>query len=380
MEALGQLTAGIAHNFNNLLQAIVGSLELAQTESLSAVADDAVTLALDTTRRAGGLITQLMIFTRPNSRRTQRSIDLARVAQDVVSICKKTFDRRIEINVDINPGQYAIGDSMQLEQAVLNLCINARDALEEVERTDPTIRVGLETLEVDRPTAVGPAKRGLFTRLTVSDNGPGMDQEMKAKIFDPFFTTKEIDRGTGLGLSTVFGIVRDHGGWIDCDTEPGVGTRFSVYLLASPAQDEPRPITRTSETTGTETILIIEDEEMIRYTVQHMLEAKGATRRWSPSTEARGWSCSIGNGNTSIWSCSTSSSLRHVTTWRVSSRASNRGESITSRNPSRRNKSSFVSKPIWKELSSRVGWRPSAGSGSMVLIAGEPGSGKSRMA
>jgi signal transduction histidine kinase len=277
MEALGQLTAGIAHNFNNLLQTIVGSLELAQTQDMPDEADDAVTQALDTTRRAGELIAQLMIFARPNSRRTQRAIDLAKVAQDVVSICKKTFDRRIEIVVDIKPGQFAIGDSMQLEQAVLNLCINARDALEEVERNDPTIRLGLETLKVDRPTAAANAGSGLYARLSVSDNGIGMDQEIKEKIFDPFFTTKEIDRGTGLGLSTVFGIVRDHGGWIECDSEPGIGARFNVFLPAAPAQTERRAVSREAETTGTETILIIEDEEMIRYTAQRMLEAKGYT-------------------------------------------------------------------------------------------------------
>ena len=241
------------------------------------MADDAVTQALDTTRRAGELIAQLMIFARPNSRRTQRAIDLAKVVQDVVSICKKTFDRRIGIVIDIKPPQFAMGDSMQLEQAVLNLCINARDALEEVERNDPTIRLGLETLKVDRPTAAANSGSGLFSRLSISDNGPGMDQEMKEKIFDPFFTTKEIDRGNGLGLSTVFGIVRDHGGWIECDSEPGVGTRFNVFLPAAPAQAERRAVSREAETTGTETILIIEDEEMIRYTAQRMLEAKGYT-------------------------------------------------------------------------------------------------------
>ena len=278
MEALGELTAGIAHNFNNLLQAMVGNLEMAQSQELPAIADDGVKQALEMTRRAGELIAQLLLFARPNSRRSQRAIDVAKVTDDVVSICNRTFDRRIGVVADIRPRQFAIGDSMQLEQIVLNLCINARDALDEVERSDPTIRIDLETVDVDRHTARGKPVGGRYVRLRISDNGPGMDQEMQAKIFDPFFTTKEIDRGTGLGLSTVFGIVRDHGGWIECDSELDVGTRFSVYLpAASTPDEEPSPVSRVSAAGGSETVLIIEDEEMIRYTAQHILEAKGYT-------------------------------------------------------------------------------------------------------
>jgi two-component system cell cycle sensor histidine kinase/response regulator CckA len=281
MEALGQLTAGIAHNFNDLLQAIVGSLEVAQSQNMPTVSDEAITQALDTTRRAGELIAQLMIFARPNSRRTHetftptKAIDLAKVVSDVVSICSRTFEPRIEILTTIKPNQYAIGDSMQMEQVVLNLCINARDALAEVERNDPTIRVDLETVDVDDRSTAGDAKSGRYACLSVSDNGPGMDQETQAKIFDPFFTTKEIPGGTGLGLSTVFGIVRDHRGWIDCDSELGVGTRVSLYLPTSEAPDVLSPVTHVSATSGTETILIIEDEEMIRHTAQQMFEAHG---------------------------------------------------------------------------------------------------------
>ena len=275
MEALGQLTAGIAHNFNNLLQAIIGNLEMAQSHGMPDVAEEGVSQALEMTRRAGELIAQLMIFARPNARRSQRAIDITKVTSEVVTICERTFDRRIGIIPDVQPNQFAIADSMQLEQVVLNLCINARDALEEADCRDPTIRVDLRTVDVDREATRG--SEGRFVRLRVSDNGPGMDEEMQERIFDPFFTTKEIDRGTGLGLSTVFAIVRDHGGWIDCDSEPGVGTRFSVYLPASPTQDEPPVTSRISAAGGSETILIVEDEEMIRYTAQHMLEAKGYT-------------------------------------------------------------------------------------------------------
>lgn len=274
MEALGQLTAGIAHNFNNLLQGIIGNLEMAQAAEMAAITGEGVKQALEMARRAGELIAQLMIFARPNSRRSQRAINITKITSDVVTICDRTFDRSIAIVADIQPRQFVIGDSMQIEQIVLNLFINARDALEEVDRSDATIRVDLATVDLDRQTARG-GGGGHFVRLRVSDNGPGMDQETQARIFDPFFTTKEIDRGTGLGLSTVYGIVRDHGGWIDCDSELGVGTRFTVHLPASPTEDEPPAVSRVSAAGGSETILIIEDEEMVRYTAQHMLEAKG---------------------------------------------------------------------------------------------------------
>jgi len=198
MEAVGQLTAGIAHNFNNMLQSILLNLELAAARApvkLQASLNEAIEEGL----RAAEMIRQLMIFGRRPPAGPYGCFDLGAVVENTAEICRKTFDRRIslrtQVEEDLPP---ALGDPTQIQQVLLNLCLNARDALEAA-GDDPLIEVR---------AGLGPAENGLW--VEVEDNGCGMDEETRERVFEPFFTTKEVGKGTGLGLATVYAIVRDH--------------------------------------------------------------------------------------------------------------------------------------------------------------------------
>ena len=237
MEAVGQLTAGIAHNFNNMLQGVVSNLELAQLDA-DARMMPTLDSALEATHRTAEMVQQLLMFSRLGMRTRHRIVDLVKIVRDTEAICLKTFDRKISLTVDWRPLPPATGDSIQLQQVFLNLCINARDALEEVRHPAPAIQLDLETAHIT--PAVYPALQpGPYLVVHISDNGTGMDEKTRKRIFEPFFTTKSVDRGTGLGLSTAFGIVKDHKGWIECKSSVGSGTRFSVVLpVASPQLSE----------------------------------------------------------------------------------------------------------------------------------------------
>ena len=277
MEAIGQLTAGIAHNFNNMLQGIVSNLELAQLETGQKKIKTTLDNALQSSQRAAEMVQQLLMFSRQGMRAGHRTVDVVKVIRDTEAICLETFDRKISLTVDWRPMPPTVGDSMQLQQVFLNLCINARDALEESDQSAPAIQIELDATEISAEDVYPETAPGPYLLVRVRDNGDGMDEETRKRIFEPFFTTKSVDRGTGLGLSTAFGIVRDHKGWIECDSEPRSGTRFSIYLpVATRAVPEPEP-QQPESVRGTETILVIDDEEMVRNTAQQMLELRGYT-------------------------------------------------------------------------------------------------------
>jgi CheY-like chemotaxis protein len=200
------------------------------------------------------------------------------VVSNVEGICRRTFDRGIRIRAELGDVPPVDGDSLQLEQVVLNLCINARDALEEGGTDGPLVCLSSEAVDVDETTAPEGIGHGSFVRLRIRDNGPGIDAETRKRIFEPFFTTKDVDRGTGLGLSTALGIVQDHGGWIECDSQEGAGTVFDLYFpesTSAPAPVETSPA--DSDTSGTETVLVIDDEEMVRHTAVKLLRRQGYT-------------------------------------------------------------------------------------------------------
>ncbi len=293
MEAVGTLAGGIAHDFNNLLTGILGSLDIAQRavpDSCQGAAGP-ISDAIRASERAVALIRQLLDFSR-RSPSERRPVNLANVVREVVTLFSQTIDRRIEITSSIEDGlPLALVDPNQVHQVLMNLCVNARDAiLESLEGIDARgsrpltgywIYVRVENVLVDDEYCrLFPyARKGRFIRLSIGDNGAGMDEALQRRIFEPFFTTKKMGRGTGLGLSTVYGIVKQHNGWINLDSHPGKGTTFCVYFPEaegaveeeSPREDTSRPVE------GKETVLFADDEGLIRDLGRMVLESFGYT-------------------------------------------------------------------------------------------------------
>ncbi|MEW6721042.1 MAG: PAS domain S-box protein [Thermodesulfobacteriota bacterium] len=290
MEAVGTLAGGIAHDFNNLLTGILGSLDAAQRRVApeSGVAGP-IADAIRASERGVHLIRQLLDFSR-RSPSEARPVDLGNVVREVVTLFSQTIDRRIEITASIEEGlPPALADPNKVHQVLMNLCINARDAiLETLDAKDASanrpltgywIYVRAESVAVDDDYCrIFPyARKGRFVRLSIGDNGAGMDDALQRRVFEPFFTTKKMGRGTGLGLSTVYGIVKQHNGWINLDSRPGKGTTFCAFFPeAEGAVAEPeRPVDTSRPMEGTETVLFVDDEELIRDLGRMVLESYG---------------------------------------------------------------------------------------------------------
>jgi len=273
METVGLLTAGVAHNFNNMLQGIVSNLELARIDAGQDIAS-LIGGAMDTAGRATEVVQELLSFSRGNRRAELGPVDVTTIIHDTEAMCSRSFARDIRVVVEPCSSPPVLGDALLLQQVFLNLCINARDALEESGQSMPTIRLRWEVVETQDESAA--PEVGACVRIDVIDNGPGMDNQTRDRVFDPFFTTKPVGKGTGLGLSTADGIVRDCGGWIECASAPGLGSRFSVFLPAAltvqPPAEESLPVAGTR---GSETVLIVDDEPAIRHTAQRMLQLRG---------------------------------------------------------------------------------------------------------
>ena len=258
MEAVGQLTAGIAHNFNNLLQGIIASLaaaKLGAPEGLKKHLADAE----NTSQRGADIVKQLMLFTRADGSTESTPVDIVKVLDDTVAICHRTFDRKITVTLQPQKRPLiVIGDAGQLQQVFLNLCLNARDALATIEHGEPAIVIEAGDFAV-------PGERH-YVEVSVADNGTGIPDRAKERIFEPFFTTKQVGEGTGLGLATAFGIVRQHDGSISCVSEVGKGSKFNVRLpiVDDPAEDGGIPDESQTPARGNETVLVIDDEAVIR--------------------------------------------------------------------------------------------------------------------
>jgi PAS domain S-box-containing protein len=267
MEAVGRLTAGIAHNFNNMLSVILPNVSLCRMELRDDSALDGrladVQLAAN---QAAEMVRQLMLFARSGLLAPKLPIDPVAVARRTLEICRNTFERKIGVELDAGPDvpwvTFAPG---QLDQVLLNICLNARDALEDAHTSAPKI-----TLHIER------GARGQV-RIRIGDNGPGMDEATRLRAFEPFFTTKEIGRGTGLGLSSAYAIVSEHGGEIRCQSRLGYGTSFELDLPASahasvaqPRGEQPRP-----EPQAAGTLLLVDDEPLVRRALRALLERAG---------------------------------------------------------------------------------------------------------
>jgi PAS domain S-box-containing protein len=278
MEAVGRLAGGVAHDFNNVLTAIAGYAELLR-EDLSA--DDArradVEEILRASERAAELTHQLLAFSRRQVL-APRVLDLNAVVGDLDKMLRRLIREDIELRTALAPELGAVrADPGQLEQVILNLVVNARDAMPNGGKlTIETANAELdESYALDHPTVVA----GPHVMLAVSDTGVGMDATTQARIFEPFFTTKERGKGTGLGLATVYGIVQQSGGHIWLYSEPGRGATFKIYLPRvdqAPEHLAPAPGAHEAPR-GTETVLLVEDDETVRTLTRKRLEALGYT-------------------------------------------------------------------------------------------------------
>jgi CheY-like chemotaxis protein len=280
MEAVGRLAGGIAHDFNNLLTIIKGYTELAlmRAKGLPELKTDIERIE-DASERASGLVRQLLAFSRRQVLQP-KVLDLNAIVLGLDKLLRRLMDGDIEmLTVADQPVGAIKADPGQIEQVIMNLVVNARDAMPDGGR----LVVETANVELDAPYARDHAtvRAGRYVLLAVSDTGLGMSAETVGHIFEPFYTTKENGRGTGLGLSTVYGIVKQSGGYVWVYSEPGRGTTFKVYL---PRVDEAVEVlpggTLTVENRvrmGTETILLVEDEPDLRELTRMVLAEKGYT-------------------------------------------------------------------------------------------------------
>jgi len=273
IEAIGNLSSGIAHDFNNLLTVINGHAEFALMKmEKNHPLQKEVKSILGAGKRAENLIKQLLAFSRKQVYEA-KVIDVNRVITGLDKMMRRLIGEDIQMEMHIGSDIPMIkADPTQIEQILMNLIVNARDAVKE--RAESTAeaekRIIIETGRVyldESYTAGHPgAQEGLFVLLIVSDTGMGMDAEAKEKIFEPFFTTKEKGKGTGLGMSTVYGIVKQNNGNIYVYSEPGQGTTIKVYWPSTAEVKAPEAagIIKEDILTGKETILLVEDDEQVR--------------------------------------------------------------------------------------------------------------------
>ncbi len=275
MEAIGTLAGGIAHDFNNLLGGILGyasygKMLLPENHTVYRHLEVIETSA----ERAAQLVQQMLGFSRGGKYEVKR-VNCNMVVEEVVKLLSRTIDKSISIETRLCPDLAPVlADMVQIQQVALNMCINARDAMPHGGR----LLLETENVRLDQVYArkhLG-AVPGEYVLMSISDTGTGMDPEVKKRIFEPFFTTKEKGKGTGLGLAMVYGIVKNHGGYVNFYSEKDMGTRFNVYLpVAEEGADDIPAARQKTMPGGKETILLIDDEEVIRDLGKEVLETLG---------------------------------------------------------------------------------------------------------
>jgi signal transduction histidine kinase len=278
LESIGQLAAGIAHDFNNILTIVGGySTMLLEEKMVEGPAREPVEQIALATQRAVNLTRQLLLFSRKQVMQPA-PLDLNDVIGSVTKFLRRILGADIRLHFNYSPHlPMTIGDSGMIEQIILNLAVNARDAMPR----GGSLTVGTNTIDINpqHKRYNSEAHTGRFVCLRVSDTGTGIPPETMAHIFEPFFTTKEVGRGTGLGLATVYGIVKQHQGWVEVLSEPGKGSTFRVFLpaMTESAEVEDAPPETTENRGGTETILVVEDEPELRALVCLILRQNGYT-------------------------------------------------------------------------------------------------------
>lgn len=283
MQAIGQLAGGVAHDFNNLLQAILGNCDLLMMRhpvgdpsfaELNEVRQNSV--------RAAALVRQLLAFSRQQALQP-KVILLSETVTDLSLLLRRLVGERISVQVEHGTDLWPVhADEGQLANAIINLVVNSRDAMPP---EGGTVRIRTANITHDHPQVLvtGQMRSGDYVLIEISDTGCGIPKENLEKVFEPFFTTKPVGHGTGLGLSTVYGVVKQTGGFINVTSEPGAGTVFSIYLprhlgpvVADNSADELEKLS-TRDITGQETILLVEDDEAVRSFAARALKMRGYT-------------------------------------------------------------------------------------------------------
>jgi nitrogen-specific signal transduction histidine kinase/ActR/RegA family two-component response regulator len=292
MEAIGRLAGGIAHDFNNLLTAILGYARFALNRL---PAGDPIAADVTEIHRAGeraAMLTQQLLAYSRRQMLQPTVLDMNETVTNLVSLLGRLLGEHIELVLTLRPGSGAIlADRASLEQVVVNLAVNARDAMP----TGGRLTIATEPVELGsvRPEPLAHLTPGTYVRLSVSDTGHGMDAETMAQVFEPFFTTKEVGKGTGLGLAMVFGTVSQSGGGVTVASAPGQGASFSLYFPQAVAPTLGAPAILPPVAGGRETILLVEDEPAVLE-----LAARGLTERGytvvatSAPTQAEAWATS----------------------------------------------------------------------------------------
>ena len=276
MESIGRLAGGVAHDFNNLLTAILGNTELLmQSEQPDSPMYEDLKEIKDTSERAAALTRQLLAFSRRQVLE-ERIVDIGDVLRNIDKLLQRLIGEDIDFTVKLPDNLWRIKiDTAQVEQVFINLAVNARDAMPD--GGSLIIEAANINREGDYSEDRAEFAPGDYILISVTDTGTGMDEATKARIFEPFFTTKELGKGTGLGLATCYGIIRQSGGHIHVYSEPGVGTTFKIYLPRHTGNS----ITAAAEISvrkshgGNESILVVEDEEIVRRMITRVLANKG---------------------------------------------------------------------------------------------------------
>jgi two-component system cell cycle sensor histidine kinase/response regulator CckA len=277
MDAIGRLSGGVAHDFNNLLGVIIGYGEILEERIPTA---DPLRVSVDQVlaagRRAASLTRQLLAFSRQQVLEP-KVMQMNVVVSDMEKMLRRMIGEDIELSISLEANLGRIrADQGQIEQVVMNLAVNARDAMP----NGGKLVIETSNFEIDRAFAsryAYPVLPGSYILLTVADSGTGMDAATQQRIFEPFFTTKEKGKGTGLGLSTVYGVVKQSNGYIDVYSMVGKGTSFNIYLPRTDSKEDALEATPVTDAGGTETILLVEDEDTLRALTKNLLELKGYT-------------------------------------------------------------------------------------------------------
>jgi two-component system cell cycle sensor histidine kinase/response regulator CckA len=282
MQAVGQLAGGVAHDFNNILTAIIGHCDLMLMRHTPGDTDyDDIQQIKSNSNRAAGLTRQLLAFSRQQTLRPQL-LQLPDVISEVSHLLKRLLGETVQLIVkhgrDLGPVR---ADPGQLEQVIVNLAVNARDAM--ASKGGGTLTIQTYSVKADQVADLGSDILPVadYSALSIADTGTGISASILSKVFEPFFTTKEVGKGTGLGLSTVYGIVKQSGGYIFADSKVGEGTRFTIYLPVHHVDEEkegrrqPKSHEAESELWGTGTVLLVEDEPMVRTVAERALTRHG---------------------------------------------------------------------------------------------------------